>query len=86
MRPAGLLPRLTGDRGLLAGPLCLPLGFFDPLARALELFFGDPHPLPRHFRQEARALDRLGRLSRRGRAGPGSFGAVARVGAGCAGG
>jgi hypothetical protein len=86
MRFAGPFPRLARDCGLLARPLGLPLGFFDPLAGALELFFGDPHPLPRHLRQQTRTLYGLGRLPGGGRVRPGSFGAVTRAGAVCAGG
>ena len=56
---AGLFPYLTGGRGLLARPLGLPFGLFYALAGALELFFGDPHPLPRDFSLQPGALERL---------------------------
>ena len=81
MRLAGLLPHFARGRSLLARPLSFPFGLFYPLAGALELFSGDPHALPRDFRLQTRALQRLRRLPFGGGARPGRAAAVAAAGA-----
>jgi hypothetical protein len=47
LRATGALPGLARGGGLLASALRLALGFFQALARALQLVFGDAYPLLR---------------------------------------
>ncbi len=85
VRFARLLPDLARGVGLLAGPLGLALGLFDPLSGALELLLGDADPLPGYLRLQPRALQRLRRLCCRGCPRRGSVRAPSRARRLCAG-
>lgn len=59
--PAGALPVLTGQGRMPAGAFRFAFRFFQPLARAPELFFRQAHTLAGHIGLELGTLDRLRR-------------------------
>ena len=68
VRLARFLPRLAGGAGLLAGPLGLALGLFDPFAGALELLWA--------IRTRCRATSASSRARSSGSAGSPAEGAL----------